>query len=217
MSSYASRLKKMNEEYKETKSQKGGGSRPPAGKYHMRVEKAFLEENKKTKHLQVLWQLVIVGGEQDNRKAFKRNSLEGEYSEMGLGILKGDMETLGHPMKNIIHLIGKNGLLQKTIGTIIETALVDSKNPKFYNLFFNGLVEEMPTSDDLDAAQPDDTKFEGQLESSDPDEIDLDDDAQPKSDDVDQDSAELPDDESKELDQTDPANWAMGDVETVEA
>lgn len=216
--SYAARLKKMNEDYRAQKAHTGGGVHPPAGKYHMRIEKALLEEAKKSKELQVMWQLVIVGGEHSGRKLFKRTTIEGQYGKENMGYLKGDLKTLGHPMKNIQSLVGKNGVLQKCVGIIIDGAVGDSKNPKFYNVWFNGLVEEMPTSNDLETAPADDIQFENAPE--DDGEIDLGEDgedpepgaAEPEP----STGSQETEPEEGAADETNPDNWAMDDVETVE-
>ncbi len=158
---YADRLKKLNEAYKDSKVKKGGiGARPADGDYHLRIEKAQLSEVPKGKlkgSMQVVWVCAVAGGDDAGKKLFKNVIIEGVTADIGLGILKGDLETLGLKMPNISKLVGKDGILGQCVGKVLNSRLItNEKDPRWYKIYFNDLVEEMPEEDDIEPAEDDD-------------------------------------------------------------
>ena len=223
--SYVERLGKLDQAYKKVDAG-GRGARPADGDHHFRIDKVQLAEGKRGKLKGLLmcnWHLTCVSGEDTGKKAFTNQTLEGKYKDIGLSILKGHLELFGHKLKNLKSLIGKNGVLEKCVGKIVEARIDTNVDPRYYNLYFNEHVEEMPDEDDLEPAGDDD-----ELETSE-DEIDLEEEVEEEEeedgdkeeeetgDEEETNDTEEEEEEEEESDETDAAKWALDDVQAIEA
>lgn len=186
---------------------------PPMGDCHLKIEKAFLAESKVVsldKRLQVEFTMSIAAGNGAGRKVFKSIGIEGPHKDVGLSILHGDLQVLGLKMKNIANLVGKKGILQKTVGKIVAARLVQNKDPRFYSCYFNDIVEEMPEEDELEAEEEDEIEEEELEEDKEKDT------AKEEEGEEEEEETEEEGEESEEAEEDDdPDNWALSDIETA--
>ena len=196
MAGYASRLKKIQGDYK--KAERGFGDSPPEGIYQAKVSKAQLVENK-SQHkdmkgkLQVKFQFTILHGDYAKRKIFTDMMVEGAFAERGLPNLKGVLYQMGIEMDNISDLLGDNGALAESLGKVIEVRVKNNpKNERFPYVNVNGLVEEVDDDDEIEDAD-DEAPFDEQ-----DDEIDIDEDDLEEGDEDDEDDEEEEEEEEEE-------------------
>lgn len=170
--SYLKRLAKLEEAFKNAKAPERAKGLPP-GDHTCKLTSAVLREGKseKTKgNLFVDFKFTVLTGEAKGEKGTKSINLDYEDDKngrIGLGLLKGDLQTLGIKLTKISML---EKALEKAKGLIVKVRSVEKGG--YFNLYLNELVDAPDEDDDLtgedeseETTLDDDTEHEDAEES----------------------------------------------------
>ena len=174
--SYAKRLNKLKDSWKNTKPAASGGQLP-AGNYQFQIKKAVLEESKaqfNKGNLQVVYHLVVATGPLKGRKHILRVDLESEglpdkNVPPGLAIFKAHLDNLQVDMPKQL----TEKALKETLAELIDIIFNGAcrHNAKGYaNVFINDLVhapEEEEEDEEEDEEEEEDDEEDEDEEDED--------------------------------------------------
>lgn len=189
--SYLNRLKKMEAKFRDAKAPDRARGLP-VGDHVTKLTGATLKEGttEKTKgNLIVVFSFTVIAGEAKGQKGTKSINLDWtdeEGNQPGLGLLKGDLETLGVKLSKLENL---PNALKKCVGLIVQVRSVEKNG--YFNLYINQIVDTPEDGDDLTSDE--------EIEEATLDDADAEDEAaEEPDDDEDADSDDDSDDESEE-------------------
>jgi hypothetical protein len=132
----------------ETKEKGGKKDDPPDGKYQVQVMKVALERSKEGKR-KMNWHFKILNGKNKGQYLFKNGMVD---TDVGLMYMKNDLVSCGLN----IELSELKDSLPLLLDRKLEVVKKTGKDPKFYNLYINSLLED---GDPLDEEGSDDIPF----------------------------------------------------------
>lgn len=140
MGYYASALKQFDNDWVGVKVKENEYANLPDGKYQVRVDVARIEENKEYSSLNLMWELVVVGGQYENRRIFKRNGLDNpERFEW----LKTDLFRAGISLDRLSEIEDAlPGLLDRVLEVQLKTGKPNAEGKTYQNCYINKLLNE---------------------------------------------------------------------------
>lgn len=144
--SYADKLAELDDAFNEAEKV-GAGGHPPYGVHQAKLTAAKLGtlpkgKNKGATTVSFTYKL------QSGQNAYKNLVLTADNS-MVLGILKGDLEVLGHKIKTLRELPGASGVLRKIVGSLVEVNIKQNKDERYYSVYVNKLLDEIGEQDEI--------------------------------------------------------------------
>jgi CO dehydrogenase/acetyl-CoA synthase beta subunit len=133
-SSLVKKLKSFGKTWKGVEPRQGA-ARIHDGDYTCRIDDVVLEEAKNSGRLQVAWHLVVIEGDQENKKVVKRDGIE---DEDGMAWLQGTLEKLELEIPEDIEDLGET--LEEAKGLEVSVSVVTKD--EYQNIYINELVGE---------------------------------------------------------------------------
>lgn len=143
MGRYANRLRELNNDWQNAEVKENEFSPLPDGKYQVKVNSVHVEENEEWRSLWLVWEFVVLEGQYQNRKIFKRARLDDPDR---LSWVKTDFHRLGIVFDNLSE-IEEN--LQFALDAILEVQLKTTKpnteGKTYQNCYINRRLDDQET------------------------------------------------------------------------